>query len=389
MTETTTIRGAMARREAASAAYNDEAPGGVLGLRPEQTWWTARQAAALRALGITNATEEDLLVFFHYCQKTQLDPFSKQIYLIERRSKVDGKWVYRQVIVIGIDGYRLNAQRAADKRGVVIDYEDPTWFDDDGKKYEVWLRRDKTPAAARVTVIKKYPDGRTSRFPAVAIFEDFADYAAEYKDNKPTGGRTLKAQWGVMPAHMIRKVAEAQALRMAFPHDLGGTYAEEEMQGAWEAPPPKLPARQRDPAPGDDSVVPGAVEPQVPPASPEPPPPDAYPAPKASMARITAAFRKHDLAAKGDAPLRRAVVTGVLHGDGEQWTGYADLQAMTPGAVAAAADAVAAWLAGLDYIQAPNGQPYPVRQQITDYADRVDVAIAEWEQARNHQEDPK
>ena len=35
--------------------------------------------------------------------------------------------------------------------------------------------------------------------------------------------------WGRMPETMIKKVAEAAALRMAFPADLSGVYADEEM----------------------------------------------------------------------------------------------------------------------------------------------------------------
>ena len=43
---------------------------------------------------------------------------------------------------------------------------------------------------------------------------------------------TGKAMWAKMPETMIKKVAEAAALRMAFPDELGGLYAQEEMDQA-------------------------------------------------------------------------------------------------------------------------------------------------------------
>ena len=61
----------------------------ALAIRPGQQMWTDKQAAALAALGIKGATKADLAVFMHYCQKTGLDPFSRQIYGIMRRVKGD------------------------------------------------------------------------------------------------------------------------------------------------------------------------------------------------------------------------------------------------------------------------------------------------------------
>jgi len=40
---------------------------------------------------------------------------------------------------------------------------------------------------------------------------------------------TGKNPWTRMPETMIKKVAEASALRMAFPDELGGVYSQEEM----------------------------------------------------------------------------------------------------------------------------------------------------------------
>ena len=48
----------------------------------EQDTWSRAQLAALSQLGVQNAQPADLAVFLHQCQRTGLDPFSRQIYLI-------------------------------------------------------------------------------------------------------------------------------------------------------------------------------------------------------------------------------------------------------------------------------------------------------------------
>jgi phage recombination protein Bet len=192
-------------------------PGAALAIRPGQDFWTDKQRAALAVLGIKDAGNGDLAVFMHYCQKTGLDPFSRQIYMIARREKQGEQWVTKQTIQIGIDGFRVIRDRAARRLGISVEYEDTIWYDADGREHKVWLR-DEPPAACRVVVIK---DGR--RFPAVLRT---ASYMA-MKDGKPV------SQWRTQPDHMIEKCAEAYALRRAFPHDLGGLYVEDEM------PPPE------------------------------------------------------------------------------------------------------------------------------------------------------
>jgi phage recombination protein Bet len=185
----------------------------TLAIRDGQDFWDAKQIAALGQLGIRDASNADLAVYLHYCQKTGLDPFSRQIYMIGRRTRAPGgEWEMRQTIQIGIDGYRIIASRAARRDGVAISYGETLWYDSDGRAYPVWTRPD-PPAAAAVTVYR----GKDA-FPGVARFASFAPH----KDGKPTG------QWATMPDHMVAKCAEAQALRRAFPHDLAGTQTTDE-----------------------------------------------------------------------------------------------------------------------------------------------------------------
>jgi len=190
--------------------------GGALAIRPDQTYWTPEQAAVLRQSGIDDeVTSAELASFLHLCQRTQLDPFSRQIYLIGRYDRRANRKVFTPQT--SIDGYRVTAHRAAAKAGHKLGYEDTVWCDSSGRWFDVWLSTE-PPAAAKAVVVR---DGQ--RFPAVA---KYSEYVQTNKENKPIG------LWGKMPATMTAKCAEALALRMAFPNDLAGVYTAEEMAQA-------------------------------------------------------------------------------------------------------------------------------------------------------------
>jgi phage recombination protein Bet len=190
--------------------------GGALAIRADQTAWTPEQAAVLRQSGIKDqVTPAELSGFLHLCQRTGLDPFSRQIYLIGRFSKKDGRDVYTPQT--GIDGYRVIAQRVTAQTSGTYGYEDTVWCDPSGRWRDVWLA-DEPPAAAKVTVIRN-----GQRFSAVATFRE---YVQAFPDGNPKG------LWAKMPAGQIAKCAEALALRKAFPHDLAGVYTAEEMDQA-------------------------------------------------------------------------------------------------------------------------------------------------------------
>ena len=192
--------------------------GSDLTINPDQRGFTPQQVAALHQIGVENATDGDLAVFFHQAQRTGLDPFARQIYMIGRKSRGrDGQWTTKQTIQTGIDGFRLIARRAADSRGESFSMDDTLWADPDGHWHDLWIW-DRPPAAAKVTV-----HVGASSFSAVAATREYMQTA---KDGKPSG------QWGRMPAVMIAKCAEALALRKAFPQDLSGIYTGDEMAQA-------------------------------------------------------------------------------------------------------------------------------------------------------------
>lgn len=184
-----------------------------LAIRDGQDAFDAKQLAALTQLGVAGASRADQAIFFHQCVRTGLDPFARQIYLIGRKAQVDGKWTVKQTIQTGIDGFRLIARRACDRRKETLGYGDDLWCGEDGNWREVWLSGE-PPVAAKVTI---YRNGQP--FPAIALF-------AEFKQTKANG--ELTKMWRDKPAHMIQKCAEALALRKAFPQDLSGLYTDDE-----------------------------------------------------------------------------------------------------------------------------------------------------------------
>jgi phage recombination protein Bet len=184
--------------------------GSELTINEEQTSFTNEQLAALGHMGVQNAHRGDLEVFFHQVQRTGLDPFARQIYMIQRQGK--------QTIQTGIDGFRLIARRAADHSGEVFGEPETLWCGHDGIWHDVWLDPKLPPAAAKVVVQRGQ-----GTFPAVALY-------TEYVGRKRDG--SVNSMWASKPAIMLAKCAEALALRKAFPQDLSGLYTSDEMDQA-------------------------------------------------------------------------------------------------------------------------------------------------------------
>lgn len=193
----------------------------ALTIREDQTGFTEeQQQALLNHAGVSrNAKPADVEVFFHQVKRTGLDPFAKQIYLIERQGK--------QTIQTGIDGFRLIARRAVDRTGETLGYEDNLWCDENGTWHDV-PKPGARPIAAKVTVLRN-----GQRFPAIALYDE---YVATKRDG------TVNAMWSQRPAGQLAKCAEALALRMAFPQDLSGLYTADEMHQADNVPQPAAPA---------------------------------------------------------------------------------------------------------------------------------------------------
>lgn len=187
---------------------------GALALHSDQHQFNEEQSAALAQLGLAGAPAGDLAVFLHVAQRTGLDPFSRQIYMIGRPDKQrDGSYKTKYTIQTGIDGFRIIADRHADYAGQTA----PQWCGDDGQWRDFWPGTE-APVAARVGVHRR---GWDEPVWGVAMY-------AEYAQRKSNGD--LTAMWTTKGALMVAKCAEALALRKAFPHDLAGLMTTEEVE---------------------------------------------------------------------------------------------------------------------------------------------------------------
>jgi phage recombination protein Bet len=150
--------------------------------------YTREQIDTIRNTVARGANDSQLALFLQVCKSRGLDPFSRQVH-----------WT-SQGIIVGIDGLRA----IADRTDRYVPGNTQLEFDDKGV------------VAAHVTV-KKLVSGSWHEITESA-------YMVEYAGRSPI--------WNKMPRVMLSKCAEARALRRAFPADMSGLYAQEEMDQA-------------------------------------------------------------------------------------------------------------------------------------------------------------
>jgi phage recombination protein Bet len=215
--------------EPMTITHHPIAPSTELAIRDSQNTWDDAQRAALAQIGLRDAPDGDLAVFFHYCKAYQLDPFSHQATMIKRSEKRGDVWVDKWTIQTEIDGFRVIAHRAANRAGKIMSYPRTLWIDHDETEHKRWVK-DRPPAGAEVTVMV---DGHP-----FTAFASYREFVALDRNGKPT------PMWVKMPANQIAKCAEAQALRKAFPRDLGDVVIPEEtgQEAAGQVPPAQTPS---------------------------------------------------------------------------------------------------------------------------------------------------
>lgn len=175
-----------------------------------------KKVELIRKLIAPSATNEELQLFLYRSKKLGLDPLSGQIHFVKRRRKnVEGRYEEIATIQIGIDGFRLIAERSGQYNG-----QDPITYVvlRDGKVIEsLYYLPDDKPIAAIARVYRK---GIEKPFTGVAHYREYVQI--DPATGQPT---TMWKKWGIM----LAKCAEALAFRKAFPDIFSGVYEESEL----------------------------------------------------------------------------------------------------------------------------------------------------------------
>lgn len=151
--------------------------------------------ALIKGMFAKDATDMEFDLFISMSKRLQLDPVIKQIYFVKFSGKMS--------IIVGIDGYRL----IADRTGRYMPGKESTFtYDKENRLF-----------SATSYVKKLGPDGQWHEFGATAIRSEY-----------DTGVN----QWKKGPHYMLAKCAESLALRKGWPAEFSGTHAEEEMDKA-------------------------------------------------------------------------------------------------------------------------------------------------------------
>ena len=159
-------------------------------------------------------TDQEVTYFINLCKYQRLNPLIKEAYLIKFGNQP-------ATIVTGKDAILKRAMRnpayAGQQAGVIIYRAETGEFEN--RMGSLVMKGEQLVGGWAKVYVKGYQ----------VPIESAVSYD-EYVGLKNDG--TVNGQWAKKPATMIRKVALTQALREAFPEDLGGLYAPEEMGDA-------------------------------------------------------------------------------------------------------------------------------------------------------------
>lgn len=159
-----------------------------------------------------NVTMQELVMFMQLCKYNGLNPWLKEAYCIKYGSQP-------ATMVVGKEAYLKRAEMnpAFDgmESGIIVLVKN-------GNEQTIENRVGTFHLSSEEVVGGWARAWRKDRSHPVTVEVPFDEYAGRTKDG------SLNSQWRSKPATMIRKVALVQALREAFPGDIGGMYTEEE-----------------------------------------------------------------------------------------------------------------------------------------------------------------
>jgi phage recombination protein Bet len=185
-----------------------------------QLSYTKDQVELVKSQIAPEATVDELKLFLYQAQRTGLDALSRQIYCIHRNVKTPNGWGKKMTIQTSIDGFRVIAERSGNYGG---------------QSESIFVEQDGKLISCKVSVFRFHGDTRYEASVGVAYWDE---YCQRTNDGKPMG------LWAKMPHTMLSKVAEALALRKAYPQDLSGLYTGDEMAQSTDETPTYIKAHE-------------------------------------------------------------------------------------------------------------------------------------------------
>jgi phage recombination protein Bet len=191
------------------------------------TLYDAKQLDLIRRTVAKDCNNDEFDLFAHTARRLGLDPLRKQVYaFVYSKDRPDKR---KMTIVTGIDGFRTIAERTGNYRP---DDDEPTL------EVDAAAKGPNNPAGlVKATVrVFKFSHGDWHKVTASAYWDEYAPLKDEWVEGedgrrRPSGKQTLdtSGNWGKMPRLMLAKVAEAIALRKAWPDAFSSVYAQEEI----------------------------------------------------------------------------------------------------------------------------------------------------------------
>ena len=210
-------------------------------------WQDQKQLVEIKKIYGKDLTDGEWQTFLGIGRLTGLNPFTREIYAVKYNSGPAS-------IFIGRDGYRKSAQ---DNPNYDYHYTDSVYSNDDfavqdGEVKHKYTLSDRGVLCGAYCIVK-----RKSSTKPMCSYVDFGEYYGGHKDangviKKGKYGEMKPTIWDTKPSTMIKKVAEAQTLRMAFQSIFSGTYDESE---SWDVPEQKTTITKEEKAKAIDSNV--------------------------------------------------------------------------------------------------------------------------------------
>lgn len=189
--------------------------------------YDAKTVALIRRTVAADTNDDEFNLFVHTARHLRLDPLRRQVFAFVYNKDKPAK--RRMSIIVAIDGFRA----IADRTGAYRPDEDEPSYEVDPQAKSLTNPAGLVKATVRVY---KHAHGAWHKVTASAYWDEYAPIKDEWAEGddgrrRPTGKQTLdtSGNWGKMPRLMLAKVAEALALRKAWPDDLANVYAAEEV----------------------------------------------------------------------------------------------------------------------------------------------------------------